>query len=646
VFDIKTSDYYYLNAIHIFFPDCIFSCLNLLVFIGISEIEAAADNLKNKKRCHFIVAIAEICYNAINMYNIVKKRGEYMQKSLNLKISTKIILGFSLVIILAILIGGIGYFSLGNINSSMQSMYNNNLLPIRYLGEVRRELLTIRGDVFKYIGTTKPDECEKLERSIANSFEMLKEPLNRFKETSMTEEVEKMTAEFEGLISCYEEGIAAAIKEQKAGHAELALIVFDNAGMDRERAIILLDGLVNINTETAEKDELRGRETYKNSSLLMLILLLVCIIVSIVVTFLVTGSIKKPIAEAMKLAKSIAEGDLTKRIENKNKDEVGKLIQSLNETAGSLQNIIHEIIKSSETVTSASQQLSAAMEESNVSMQEIASGIAHITETNNNNITAVGQISDAVNDISNKAITTAESSKLAVETSREVKASAEKGGELVLNVSNSIDHVRIASGEVSNIMLELEKSSYEINQAVELITGISEQTNLLSLNAAIEAARAGEQGRGFAVVADEVRALAAQSKEASKSIEYMVKAIQANCTAAREKTINSDKLIRNSYTAASETSSYIMNIIEKINAIADQIYEIADAATQQSSMAKEISSSIGSMLENIQTQVSSSEQISATTQQQTGSIEEIGATAEELAGMAADLNNIVSKFKA
>jgi len=579
------------------------------------------------------------------MRNIIKKRGEYMQKSLNLKISTKIVLGFSLVIILAILIGGIGYFSLGTMNSSMQSMYNNNLLPIRYLGEVRRELLTIRGDVFKYIGTEKPDECEKLERSIANSFEMLKGPLNSFKETGMTDEVEKITGEFEGLIACYEEGIAAAIKEQKAGHAELALIVFDNAGMDRERAIILLDKLVNINTETAEKDELRGRETYKNSSLLMLILLLICIIVSIVVTFLVNGSIKKPIAEAMKLAKSIAEGDLTKRIESKNKDEVGKLIQSLNETAGSLQNVIHEIIKSSETVTSASQQLSAAMEESNVSMQEIAGGIAHITETNNNNITAVGQISDAINDISNKAITTAESSKLAVETSREVKASAEKGGELVLNVSNSIDNVRIASGEVSNIMLELEKSSHEINQAVELITGISEQTNLLSLNAAIEAARAGEQGRGFAVVADEVRALAAQSKEASKSIEDMVKAIQANCTAAREKTINSDKLIRNSYTAASETSSYIMNIIEKINAIVDQIYEISDAATQQSSMAKEISSSIGSMQENIQTQVSSSEQISATTQQQTGSIEEIGATAEELAGMAADLNNIVSKFK-
>lgn len=97
-----------------------------------------------------------------------------MQKSLNLKISTKIVFGFSLVIILAILIGSIGYFSLGTINSSMQSMYNNNLLPIRYLGEVRRELLTIRGDVFKYIGTNKSDEREELERSIAKALKCLR----------------------------------------------------------------------------------------------------------------------------------------------------------------------------------------------------------------------------------------------------------------------------------------------------------------------------------------------------------------------------------------------------------------------------------------------------------------------------------------
>jgi methyl-accepting chemotaxis protein len=195
-------------------------------------------------------------------------------------------------------------------------------------------------------------------------------------------------------------------------------------------------------------------------------------------------------------------------------------------------------------------------------------------------------------------------------------------------------------------MFELEKSAHEINQAVELITSISEQTNLLSLNAAIEAARAGEQGRGFAVVAGEVRALAEQSKEASKRIENMVKAIQKNCTEAREKTQSSDKLIGKSYAAASETSSYIMNIIDKINEIVAQIDEIADTAMQQSAMTKEISSSIDSMADNIESQASSSEQISATTQEQASAIEEVGATAEELAGMAANLNDIVSKFKA
>jgi methyl-accepting chemotaxis protein len=408
----------------------------------------------------------------------------------------------------------------------------------------------------------------------------------------------------------------------------------------------MLNNLVNIFTETAEKDELLSKETYEKSSILMLALLLACIIISIIVTTLVTRSIKKPIAKTLKLAGSMAEGDLTSRINYHKNDELGELIQSLNDTAASLQNVIREVLSSSGAVASASQQLSANMEETNASMQEISNGISHIAETNEDNTAAIEEISATINDISSKALTTAESSKLAVETGKEVRSSALQGGELVQNVSNSIDIVRIASDEVSNIMLELEKSAHEINQAVELITGISEQTNLLSLNAAIEAARAGEQGRGFAVVADEVRALAEQSKEATKRIEQMVKVIQVNCAQAREKTINSDKLIKDSYAAANNTNSYIANIIEKINNIVIQINEISDTAIQQSLMTKEISDFIDSMAKNIESQASSSQQISATTQQQAGTIEEVGATAEELAGMAANLNSIVSKFKA
>ena len=569
-----------------------------------------------------------------------------MKNKLRFKISTRIVMGFSSVIFLAILIGGIGFYSLKTINTSMESMYSNNLLPIRYLGEIRNELLTIRGDVFRYIGTSNYSEYEGLENNIVNSFKAIKEPLSNFKKSELTEEEGKITSEFEGHISNYEKEITSAISEHKAGHINSALIIIDNAGISRNRAIIMLNNLVNIFTETAEKDELLSKETYEKSSILMLALLLACIIISIIVTTLVTGSIKKPIAKTLKLASSMAEGDLTSRIDYHKNDELGELIQSLNDTAASLQNVIREVLSSSGAVASASQQLSANMEETNASMQEISNGISHIAETNEDNTAAIEEISATINDISNKALTTAESSKLAVETGKEVRSSALQGGELVQNVSNSIDIVRIASDEVSNIMLELEKSAHEINQAVELITGISEQTNLLSLNAAIEAARAGEQGRGFAVVADEVRALAEQSKEATKRIEQMVKVIQVNCAQAREKTINSDKLIKDSYAAANNTNSYIANIIEKINNIVIQINEISDTAIQQSLMTKEISDFIDSMAKNIESQASSSQQISATTQQQAGTIEEVGATAEELAGMAANLNSIVSKFKA
>lgn len=568
-----------------------------------------------------------------------------MKQLFNLKILTRMILGFSLVTIFTAVIGGISFFSLGSINNGIQSMYHKNLLPIRYLGEIRRELLTIRGDVFKYVETSNSTELAKLDKSIGTSFQLLGESLQKYKVIELTEQEKEEIKKFEDYISYYEKDISSALSDQKAGGTGLVSITIDNAAINRERAIIILDNLVNLYTEAAEKEELLSEKTYQKSSMLMLTLLLVCIIISIIVEIIVARSIKKPITKSLNLANTIASGDMTSRIDYKGKDEIGELIQALNITADSLQSVLSDVLNSAGAVTSASQQLSATMEETNASMQEISNGIVSIAEGNESNTAAIQQISATISDIADKAVTTAESSKLAAQTGSEVKASAEQGGQLVVNVSSSIDNVRTASGEISNIMIELEKSAMEINQAVELITSISEQTNLLSLNAAIEAARAGEQGRGFAVVADEVRKLADQSKEATKSIDNMVKAIQTNCAEARQKTLYSEELIGESYAAASETSSYIINIIEKINTIVAQINEIADTAVLQSVMTKEISSSIDSMAENVEAQASSSEQISATTQQQASAIEEVGATAEELAGMAASLNNIVSKFK-
>jgi predicted hydrolase (HD superfamily) len=131
------------------------------------------------------------------------------------KISTRIRLGFGIVIILVLILGGTAFFSLAKINEGMESMYANNLLPIRYLGEVNRELLTIRGDVYRYTGIKDSAKYAEIEKNITNSFKDLKESMAKFKESGFSSDEQEEIKNFEDDITKYENEILSAIKDRE-----------------------------------------------------------------------------------------------------------------------------------------------------------------------------------------------------------------------------------------------------------------------------------------------------------------------------------------------------------------------------------------------------------------------------------------------
>ncbi|WP_404940485.1 methyl-accepting chemotaxis protein [Pseudomonas savastanoi] len=201
-------------------------------------------------------------------------------------------------------------------------------------------------------------------------------------------------------------------------------------------------------------------------------------------------------------------------------------------------------------------------------------------------------------------------------------------------VGQNIAAMSRLSKRISNASEQIETlntKTANIGQILEVITGISQQTNLLALNAAIEAARAGEAGRGFAVVADEVRALAARTQASTGEIETMIGSVQASADQAVRAMGNSRTLASNTQSLAQATGQSLERIAQSIAEINDRNMLIATASEEQSHVAREVDRN----LINIQ---------DLSTQTAAGA-HQTSASSQELSRLAISFNNLVGKFK-
>lgn len=341
-------------------------------------------------------------------------------------------------------------------------------------------------------------------------------------------------------------------------------------------------------------------------------------IIAIAIGIWVSRAITNPVVGFSQLMSQVeTSNDLTFRSDITTKDELGDMAASFNSMLDKFADLLGEVSSSTHMVATASEQLTIAANEN-------VRGVETQKVETEQIATAMHEMTITVQEVASSTTEAASAANLSTEQAQQGKVVVQKTSGAIQTLSGNIQ-------KASLVVEDLAKASESIDSITDVIKNISEQTNLLALNAAIEAARAGEQGRGFAVVADEVRTLAQRTQESIHEIEETVEKLRLGTVEAVDAMELSRKHAEQGVDLANEAADSLQAIEKSSVTISDYNLQIASAAEQQSATAEQMNKSVVNISEiAVQTAASS---------------EESAVSSEELARLSARLQELVAQFK-
>ncbi|HEY4744427.1 MAG TPA: methyl-accepting chemotaxis protein [Desulfuromonadaceae bacterium] len=347
--------------------------------------------------------------------------------------------------------------------------------------------------------------------------------------------------------------------------------------------------------------------------------LLIMLALSILLSLVIARTITRPVKEVVDSIRDIAqgEGDLTKRLPIRGKNEIGELCDWFNTFVGALQGIMTRVSASATHLASSASELQSTS-------KAMSRSVADLSAQSTALATAGEEMSATSSDI---AANCHHAANNAGGASGKASQGAEVVGQSIVVMHAIAERVKNAADTVET----LGNRSDQIGTIIGTIEDIADQTNLLALNAAIEAARAGEQGRGFAVVADEVRALAERTTRATKEIGEMIKAIQKETKDAVLTMEQSVAQVEQGSAHAAASGASLEEILEIITDVTGQISQIATAAEEQTATTREISNNVLGLNE--------------LAHHNSNAINETAIAANEVSQQAEELQRLVGQFR-
>ncbi|HTJ91586.1 MAG TPA: methyl-accepting chemotaxis protein [Pararobbsia sp.] len=508
----------------------------------------------------------------------------------DLKIGTRLALGFGLVVCLLVAVAAIAASRLEQDRGLTDELINERYVKMSLSNEIRngadREVRNLRNMLL----VSDPAEVAKYQKRIGETSKATDEVFARLGAMLHTGESEQSFTSMQSARAKYNDAVHKNFAIVNAGHLDDA-----KAQLFKE-VIPVQDAYFKAIDSTVERETARMNETGATAiaeahaaTRRVVLLSFIAALIAIAAAVLITRSIVLPIDEAIGLAETVARGDLTRSIEVTRADETGRLLGALKQMNDNLRGIVgevrdgaHQIETASGEIASGNSELSSRTEQQAASLQETAASMEELTATAKHNADNAHQ-----------------ANQLAVSAS-EV---AVRGGEAMSDVVATMESIHGASNKIVDV--------------IGLIDGIAFQTNILALNAAVEAARAGEQGRGFAVVASEVRTLAQRSASAAKEIKTLI-----------DDSVNQ---VEQGAARVSQAGTTMRDVVTGVQRVAFIIGEIAGASRQQMLGIEQVNQAVG-LMDDV-------------TQQNAALVEEAAAAAQSLREQAGRLTGQMAVFR-
>jgi methyl-accepting chemotaxis protein len=508
----------------------------------------------------------------------------------NIRIATLLKLGFGLLGLLIVLMGGLSYMKAGGAERAFENVVENRYPKISALHGVNDRINDSTRLLRDMLLLSDADDIKKAAESIAKLQKDNSEVLAKLGPTFQSE---KGRALFNALSEVRAQYIP--VSQRVTGQAGSGAQEMAKIGMQTELAplekkyLLAVEAMIAFQEEQMQSAKVDAASAIGHIRSTVLLSGSVALLVALMAAVWITRAVTLPINLAVDVARAVAAGDLSYTFEGQGQSETGLLLHALKEMQTALTRVVANVRHGSESVATAS--------------AEIAQGNQDLSSRTESQASALEQTAASMEQLGSQVSQNADNARQANQLAMNASSVAVQGGEVV--------------SQVVQTMQGINESSRKIADIISVIDGIAFQTNILALNAAVEAARAGEQGRGFAVVASEVRSLAGRSADAAKEIKALIGA--------------SVERVEHGAALVDKAGITMTEVVNSIRRVTDIMGEISSASSEQSAGVAQVGEAVT--------------QMDQVTQQNAALVEQMAAAASSLKSQANELVQAVAVFK-